>query len=139
VAHDPELEPTAEVSGTNPRTGEVIRMRAPGMVWTSPTGSPVYLVTFSSGHISFRAPNDAVVMTKMFEIAGQLNARIQGDYGEWYEPDGTGAWRTGFPPDDPGTSATTPDPASPFRASRGGRFGRVLRLGRGRTSGSRRP
>ncbi len=87
VANDPELEPKAEVSVTNPSTGEVIRMKAPGMVlWTSPTGRPLCMLRFSSGHISFRAPDDAVVMAKMFEVAGQLDARIQGEEGEWYEP-----------------------------------------------------
>lgn len=87
VANDPELEPTPEVAVTNPRTGERITMRGNGMTtWRSSTGRTVGLL-FSHGRISFRATDDQVVMAKMRQIAAALDARIQGEDGEWYDPD----------------------------------------------------
>ena len=68
-------------------TGEIIRIESPLLAaWQHPINNENETVWFSyqNGKISVKSPDDTISQ-KMLEIAKLLNARVQGDDGEWYE------------------------------------------------------
>jgi hypothetical protein len=91
VDHDPEmrLDGFAEIVAPD---GAVIRMESEGLaVWTA---HPLYATGFMawfnhspSGRVTVASP-DEECMKKMWHIAQALNARVQGDEGEFYDADG---------------------------------------------------
>jgi hypothetical protein len=85
VAGAGDLEPKPFIEATNPRTGDVTRIQAPGMAqWTAhPDGRPV-IFSHGGGGISTRTP-DAPTLARMHEIAAAFGARIHGDDGEPYD------------------------------------------------------
>lgn len=81
---DPSLDPTGVVTARNPRTGEVIEIRAEGMArWDGPVTT---WLTFDHGTIRVDGADDHVI-AKACEIAARLGARVQGDEGEFYDED----------------------------------------------------
>jgi hypothetical protein len=83
-AADPTLDLTGLATARNPRTGEVIEMRAEGMArWDGPVTAWFNL---DRGRITVDGAQDAVI-AKALEIAERLGARVQGDEGEFYGPD----------------------------------------------------
>ncbi|QDX24925.1 hypothetical protein FPZ54_02020 [Sphingomonas suaedae] len=84
---DASLEITGEATATIPQTGDVIRLSRPGMaVWTAATGSTWFWL--DRGEVTTSGA-DSVVIAKSCEIAEALGARVQGDDGEFYRPDGS--------------------------------------------------
>jgi hypothetical protein len=86
VERSDDLHLKAAIERKNPVTGEVMTMEAPGMAgWTGhPDGLPV-IFDHRSGEIAKQQP-DEPTLARMQEIATALDARIQGDDGEFYDP-----------------------------------------------------
>lgn len=81
---DPALDLTGVATARNPRTGEVIEIRAEGMArWEGPVTA---WFTLERGSITVGAADDAII-AKALEIARQIGARLQGYEGEFYVPD----------------------------------------------------
>jgi hypothetical protein len=79
---DPTLNLTQVATARNPRTGEVIEIRAEGMArWDGPVTAWFNL---DRGCITVDSAQDAVI-AKASEIAERLGARVQGDEGEFYD------------------------------------------------------
>jgi hypothetical protein len=78
---------------TNPKTGELIRIRNPGgdaEVFFSHEAAWRRVFRWSEGHISFAAPRDFNLPTCFLrglaaELARALDARLVGDEGETYD------------------------------------------------------
>lgn len=82
VAADPELDMrgVAEANG--------LQYRNPLLaVWTAHPEDPEVWLDYSNGNIVVRNP-DAHVLRKLCALATTLRARVQGDEGEHYLPDG---------------------------------------------------
>jgi hypothetical protein len=94
VAADPELRLDGYAQAPLP-DGKVLRVDDPTLaVWAGWPGhvegekmAPFYL---ADGNVSSKNPDDEV-RRKMWRIAQQLNARVQGDDGEFYDEFGDGA------------------------------------------------
>jgi hypothetical protein len=81
---DPTLELTGIATARNPRTGEVIEIRAEGLArWDGPVTA---WFTLERGRITVGGADDAII-DKALAIAWQLGAQVQGDEGEFYGPD----------------------------------------------------
>jgi hypothetical protein len=80
-----DLVPQPFSEATNPVTGDVLSIQSPGMArWTGhPEGLPVGF-EFRGGEIAHGQP-DEPTLARMQEIAAELDARIQGDEGEFYD------------------------------------------------------
>lgn len=91
VHNDPELRLDGFAEAETP-TGEKIRIEDEGLcVWTAYSrhgvnGNMAWL-WHSRGNVMAKNP-DVEIRQKMWCIADKLGARIQGDEGEWYGPDG---------------------------------------------------
>ncbi len=83
VERDPDLEITGEVSASTP-AGETLTYRNELLaMWTAhPSGEPVPF-DFRHGRVVVKNPDDSI-LAKMIEVAGSLNAVVQGDEGETY-------------------------------------------------------
>ena len=92
MADDPELrhDGFAEITAGN---GMVVRIESEGLcVWTAYSGSErgndvCWLAWSDDGNIDTKNP-DPEIRRKMWSIARRLGARVQGDEGEFYGPDG---------------------------------------------------
>jgi hypothetical protein len=84
TADDLRMDDAAEAQS---RAGEVIRMEAAGLsTWTgAPDGEPV-LFDFRNGRVVVANPDDATI-ARMVKVARGLDARVQGDEGEFYSED----------------------------------------------------
>lgn len=86
VEADPDLRLDGVAEATFPQ-GTVLRYVNPGVaVWTAhPRGEENGLawIIHEGGEISVKTPDEAFI-AKMVEIAGRLDARVQGDDGEYY-------------------------------------------------------
>ena len=81
---DPTLDLTGVATTRNPRTGEVIEIKAEGLArWD---GLVTAWFTLDRGRIKVDGAQDAI-LAKALAIADQLRARVQGDEGEFYGPD----------------------------------------------------
>jgi hypothetical protein len=68
--------------------GEVLRLEEGGIaVWTGHPASDTAWFSYSDGMIVVKNP-DEPLRRRMFEVAVALGARVQGDDGEFYGPDG---------------------------------------------------
>jgi hypothetical protein len=70
--------------------GSVLRAEDPTIaVWTAhpDAGMETLWISYSQGNIVVKGP-DEPTRRKMWQIAQLLNARVQGDDGEFYGPDG---------------------------------------------------
>jgi hypothetical protein len=90
VASDPEMRADGCAEAKVP--GGVLRVNSPGIaVWTAYAGHGVDDNMAWFGHfgesITVKNP-DASILRKMHKIALSLSARVQGDDGEEYGPDG---------------------------------------------------
>jgi hypothetical protein len=88
LADDKEmrLDNFAEATTTN---GDTIRVESEGLsVWTKYSGNGLNgnyaWFDYSRGSIVCKNPDDEII-GKMLDIAGRLNAKVQGDEGEIYE------------------------------------------------------
>ncbi len=82
VGWQPDFRLDGFAEATSP-SGEVIRVEGPGLaVWTA-HAHPVCF-DWRKGRIVVKNPDQAI-LAKMREIAGALNARVQGDEGEFYD------------------------------------------------------
>ena len=87
VAADPELKLEGFAEADSP-SGQRIRIESPGLTAWRP-GDGRRIVTWFDlrrGEVSTKNP-DARIFAKMWSIAVQLRARIQGDEGEFYGAD----------------------------------------------------
>ena len=83
VAGRSDFELTGVAEATNPETDEVIRIEQPGIaIWRRESG-PVWF-SWWRGSIAVKSP-DPDTIAEMVRIASSLNARVQGDDGEWYD------------------------------------------------------
>jgi hypothetical protein len=83
VASDPEMRLDGFAEARNPKTGEIIRYKSPGLsVWTASSGGAA-LMDHLCGNIVVKNP-DSAILRKMCAIAERLGARVQGDEGEMY-------------------------------------------------------
>jgi hypothetical protein len=84
VSSDPEMAITGAVEHTNPQ-GETIRITLPLLTeWRRhSSGSPVWFSYFE-GNLSVKNPDDEC-LAKMRQVAARLQARVQGDEGEFYD------------------------------------------------------
>jgi hypothetical protein len=83
---DPTLDLTGVAVARNPSTGEEIAIRSEGMArWDGPVTT---WFEWTRGQIGIPT-TDATVFAKVSEIAAKLGARVQGDEGEFYGPDGS--------------------------------------------------
>jgi len=76
--------------------GKILRVEDPTLaVWTGWSGhvegANMALLYLSAGNIDSKNP-DEEIRRKMWRIAQQLNARLQGDDGEFYDEFGNGAY-----------------------------------------------
>jgi hypothetical protein len=95
---DTSLKITGEATATVPQTGAVIKIERKGMaLWTGEPAkkfgffkgdSPSTWFDFDRGEIS-TSGTDEVIIAKTCQIAEALFARVQGDDGEFYRPDGS--------------------------------------------------
>lgn len=115
VAADPEmrLDGFAEASLAD---GQVLRTEDPGLaVWTAHPrhgldGFKAWMC-LSGGNIDTKNP-DEEVRRKLWRLAQALNARVQGDDGEFYDEFGDGAYEE-LPPMRPGESEYELSPMRP--------------------------
>lgn len=89
LVNDPEmrLDNFAEAVTTS---GDQIRVESDGLaVWTKYSGNGLdgnfAWFDYSNGNIVCKNPDDEIIK-KMLDIAQRLNAKVQGDEGELYEP-----------------------------------------------------
>lgn len=84
VASDPDMVITGVAEHTNLR-GETIRLTQPSLTeWRGHSGhSPVWFSYFE-GSLVVKNPDDEC-LAKMRQIASRLQARVQGDDGEFYD------------------------------------------------------
>jgi hypothetical protein len=95
---DLSLEMTGKATATVPQTGAVIELESEGMtLWTGKRpkkfvflkgNAPSTWFDFNRGAITTSGANVAII-AKACEIAEALAARVQGDEGEFYRPDGS--------------------------------------------------
>jgi hypothetical protein len=84
-ARDFRLDNFAEAETEN---GDVLRLEQEGIaVWTGHPTSDTAWFSYSEGMIVVKNP-DEPIRRRMVEVAGALGARVQGDDGEFYAPDG---------------------------------------------------
>ena len=63
---------------------QVLRIEAAGLTtWNRDANSETVCLMWDKGNISCKNPDDALI-TKLVSIATQLQARVQGDEGEFY-------------------------------------------------------
>jgi hypothetical protein len=84
------------ITGTNPKTGEVMTLGGEFAIWTGhpeiPNGVP-----FLYSRRSLRVSNpDELVLTRMRELARAIGARVQGEEGEYYDEDPPAKRRRGL-------------------------------------------
>jgi hypothetical protein len=86
IERSDDLIPQPVIERSNPVSGEVMSMAAPGMAgWTThPEGLSV-IFDHRGSEIALKQP-DEPTLTRMQEIAAAFGARIQGDDGEFYDP-----------------------------------------------------
>lgn len=83
---DPELDPRSEVTARLP-DGEVLTLPMENLaVWTGHPQAVEVPFHFTGGRISVPM-GDTTALAKAHQIAAALDARIQGDEGEFYEPE----------------------------------------------------
>ncbi len=84
VASDPDMVITGVTEITNPE-GETIRLTQPLLTeWRGNSGrSPVW-ISYFEGSLVIKNPDDEC-LAKMRQIASKLQARVQGDEGEFYD------------------------------------------------------
>lgn len=98
-----EREPDFRLDGfaeAEAPSGEVIRVESPGLaVWTAHPNSTDGLALFDwyEGRIVVKNPDDAI-LARMRDVARALDARVQGDDGEFYDE---GAAAPDSPPEKP--------------------------------------
>lgn len=91
VANDPEMRLDNFAEATTAK-GESIYVESDGLsVWTKYSGDGLdgghAWFDYDNGEIVVKNPDDEILV-KMIEIAGKLNAKVQGDEGEIYELSG---------------------------------------------------
>ncbi|HEV2691343.1 MAG TPA: hypothetical protein VG347_00445 [Verrucomicrobiae bacterium] len=84
VASDPELVITGFAELKTP-SGEIIRINRPLLTeWRRPTKQSLVWLSYCDGNISIKNP-DEECLAKLRQIASKLQARVQGDEGEYYD------------------------------------------------------
>lgn len=91
VQSDPEMRLDEVAEATLPKGG-ILRLESAGLsVWTAYSkhieGRCMAYFSFHGGSIVVKNP-DEEIRRKMYWIAQKLNAKVQGDEGEHYGPDG---------------------------------------------------
>jgi hypothetical protein len=87
---DPSLEVVhGDIEQKTP-DGLVLKMKSPGprAKWTDQDGNELGWFHYLRGRIT-TSYADTATITKAYEIAQRLSARVQGDEGEFYGPDGS--------------------------------------------------
>lgn len=107
VAADPEMRLDGFAEAALP-DGQVLRTEDPSLaVWTAYRGhgsdGGTALMCLSGGNIDTKNP-DEEIRRKLWRLAQALNARVQGDDGEFYDEFGNGAYEE-LPPIRPEESA----------------------------------
>jgi hypothetical protein len=85
IKSDKEFRLVEAAEAKNPKTGEVIKLKAEGMaVWTDPKDKSECYFYYHESEISVKNPEDRVI-AKMKSVAQKLKARVVGDDGEDYK------------------------------------------------------
>ncbi len=92
VQSDSEMRLDRFAEATSPNGDTIFRYESEGLsVWTTYSGhmkdSNMAWFDFRGGHVIVKNP-DVEIRQKMYKIAQCLHARVQGDDGEYYGPDG---------------------------------------------------
>jgi hypothetical protein len=130
VAADPEMRLDGFAEAPLP-DGEVLRTEDASLaVWTAYPGHGVdggmALMWLSGGNIDTKNP-DEHIRRKLWRLAQALNARVQGDDGEFYDEFGNGAYEE-LPPMRPEESAYELPPLRPDEAQAESTNGWLTRL-----------
>lgn len=84
VASDSEMVITGVAEHTNP-DGDTIRVTQPLLTeWRRSSGAAPVWFSYFEGNLDVKNP-DEECLAKMRQIAGKLQARVQGDDGEFYD------------------------------------------------------
>jgi len=87
VSSDSEFRMTGVAEATNPVTKETIRFQRAGITeWHGHSAGGIIWFSWFQGNITVTNPDEEVIR-KMQQVAARLQARVQGDEGEWYNTD----------------------------------------------------
>jgi hypothetical protein len=87
---DPSMEYRGEVAEIEGQGGAKIQMRTEGSaVWRNDVYPAGQWFVLNRGEIVCQVTDNPITPKKACEIAGKLNARVQGDDGEFHLSDGT--------------------------------------------------
>jgi len=85
LASDPEMRLTGAAEAALP-DGSTLRYENPLLAeWSGHSDGEVVWFDFRNGNVVVKNPDEEVI-TKMQEIASKLQARVQGEEGEFYDP-----------------------------------------------------
>lgn len=85
LAAQADFDVTGVAETTNPETGEVIRVEQPGIAaWRGHSSGETVWFSLWRGNVVVKNP-DPETVGEMCSMAAALNARVQGDDGEWYD------------------------------------------------------
>jgi hypothetical protein len=85
IKTDKEFRLVEAAEAKNPKTGEILRLKAEGMaVWTDPKDKSECYFYYHEGEIRVKNPEDRTI-AKMKVVAQKLKAKVIGDEGEQYK------------------------------------------------------
>ena len=84
IENDDEMQ-LRDFAEAHSSTGEIVRIESPLLAaWQHPINNETVWFRYHNGQIIVKSPDD-IILQKTLEIAKLLNARVQGDDGEWYD------------------------------------------------------